>query len=150
MSDSDGLIPGKRLYGSRSFRLPAMVSRSLLIGTAPLLAIAGCFSASTDIDVALAQTRIAQGWQVLDVRSAGEWQGGHLQGATRIDINGPDFAGTARRTLDPSRPVLIYCRSGVRSAKAATVLGKQGFSEIETLQGGIIAWQDAGAAVVRP
>lgn len=139
-------LPSHRLLA----RSPAMVSRSLLVCTAPFLALAGCFSASTDIDVALAQSRIAQGWQVLDVRSASEWQNGHLEGATRIDIHGQEFADTAKRTLDPGKPVLIYCRSGVRSAKAAAVLEKVGFREIATLRGGIIAWQDAGATLVRP
>lgn len=79
--------------------------------------------------------------QLVDVRTAGEYAEGHLDGAVNIDIKQPDFLSTAKQLLDASRPVAVYCRSGRRSANAADVLTKEGFKAVN-LKGGILAWQE--------
>ncbi|HOT65091.1 MAG TPA: rhodanese-like domain-containing protein [Dysgonamonadaceae bacterium] len=46
-----------------------------------------------------------------------------------------------RKKLDKSRPVAVFCRSGVRSMRAAQMLNKEGFPVIYNLKGGILAWK---------
>ena len=56
--------------------------------------------------------------QIVDVRTLGEYKKGHLQNAVNIDWNADDFTEKAA-TLDPAKPVFVYCLSGPRSAAAA-------------------------------
>ncbi|MFZ6024945.1 MAG: rhodanese-like domain-containing protein [Bacteroidota bacterium] len=82
--------------------------------------------------------------QVLDVRTAGEYKTGHLENALQADwLNKQQFEERVKY-LDKSKPVLVYCASGVRSEQAAKWLLKQGFSEVFNLKGGISAWQLEG------
>jgi rhodanese-related sulfurtransferase len=53
------------------------------------------------------------------------------------------------KVVDPKKPVLVYCRSGGRSAKAAKQMKDLGFVEISDLDGGITAWKKAGKKVVK-
>lgn len=78
--------------------------------------------------------------QLLDVRTAGEYSEGHLDQALNIDVNKSSFLEDATARLDKSRPVAVYCRSGRRSAHAASMLAEQGFQAVN-LSGGIIAWK---------
>lgn len=78
--------------------------------------------------------------QLLDVRTAREFEAGHIEGAQNLDVlNKGDFAEGIQK-LDPNKPVMLYCRSGRRSANASALLEKQGFTEIYDLKGGFIAW----------
>jgi rhodanese-related sulfurtransferase len=86
--------------------------------------------------------------QVVDVRTAEEFAGGHLAKAVMISWTEPGFEAHAKK-LDPSKPVLVYCRSGRRSAAAASALAKLGFTEIRDLDGGIVAWEKAGESVAK-
>lgn len=75
---------------------------------------------------------------VLDVREPHEYQicnlGGHL-----IPLN--DLPARLHE-LDSSREIVAHCRSGVRSAKAVTLLRQAGFGKVQNLAGGILAWSD--------
>lgn len=77
--------------------------------------------------------------QLIDVRTPEEFNKQHLAGAVNIDINSSDFK-TRVVSLDKSRPVMVYCLSGGRSAKAASYLQQQGFKTVYDLQGGILQW----------
>jgi rhodanese-related sulfurtransferase len=87
--------------------------------------------------------------QVVDVRTAEEFAGGHLAKAVMISWTEPGFEACAKK-LDSKKPVLVYCRSGRRSAAAATALAKLGFIEIRDLDGGIVAWEKSGKPLVKP
>ena len=76
--------------------------------------------------------------QLIDVRTPGEFAGGHIDGAKNIDWNGDDFARQASQ-LDKSRPVFVYCKIGGRSGQAATRLSKMGY-QVYDLKGGIMKW----------
>ena len=76
--------------------------------------------------------------QLLDVRTTGEFGGGHLPTAQNLDVRNPAFSDSLAR-FDKSRPVFVYCLSGGRSAKAAEQMRAQGFSVYE-LQGGYLKW----------
>ena len=80
--------------------------------------------------------------QLVDVTTPDEYAEGHLHGAANIDIFNDNFLPTALKTLDKSRPVAVYCRSGKRSADAADRLAANGY-RVTNLEGGILAWTAA-------
>ncbi len=87
--------------------------------------------------------------QVVDVRTPAECSAGILPNALQMDIYSTDFADRVKQ-LDPKKPVLLYCASGARSAKAARMLKDMGFGEVSHLQGGFRAWKTAGYQTVAP
>lgn len=69
---------------------------------------------------------------VIDVRTPEEYDAGHVEEAALIDIQGPDFADQIDE-LDPEGEYVVYCRSGNRSAVAATQMEAAG---LDVLDGG--------------
>lgn len=88
--------------------------------------------------------------QILDVRTKEEFATGHLDKAKLIPWTDKDFSERAKKELDPAKPLLVYCRSGRRSAEATVQLAKLGFKNIRSLDGGILAWTKDGRPVVNP
>ena len=86
--------------------------------------------------------------QLVDVRTAEEFASGHILGAVNIDWHADNFMDMAVALLDKSRPVMVYCRSGKRSAAASAKLAKAGF-DVHNLTGGILGWQEAGKPVTK-
>lgn len=82
------------------------------------------------------------GVQLLDVRAADEYNEGHIPGAINVDVQSADFQKIASSKLDPSKPVALYCRGGVRSKKAAGILEKIGYTGVD-LDKGFKEWQGA-------
>ncbi len=101
------------------------------------------------VKVEAVEQHLAAGAQLLDVRTKEEWNAGHLKGAKLATVTEEGFLAKAKAALDPEKPVLVYCRSGKRSEKAAKELRKAGFSPVYELQGGIVAWEKAGKPVVK-
>lgn len=85
--------------------------------------------------------------QLVDVRTAEEFNKEHLANAVNMDWNGGDFENLAKG-LDKSKPVMVYCLSGARSAEASAFLAKQGYN-VYTLNGGIRSWESAGLPVTQ-
>ena len=83
---------------------------------------------------------------VLDVRTAKEFEAGHMPGAVNIDVNGADFEEKVK-ALDKSKVYLVHCAAGVRSAKACDRMGKLDFPKLYNLEGGFRAWEKAGKPV---
>lgn len=77
--------------------------------------------------------------QVVDVRTADEYASGHIEGAVNIPV---DSIGSTQpsQLSDLDAPVLVYCRTGVRSKQAATALVNLGYKHVYDLQGGITNW----------
>ncbi|MEX6687183.1 DUF953 domain-containing protein [Danxiaibacter flavus] len=88
--------------------------------------------------------------QLLDVRTAGEYQNGHLANALQADWNNQEQFMDRIQYLDKSKPVLVYCASGVRSAKAADWMKANGFSSVQNMDGGIVAWKKENKPVEQP
>ena len=99
------------------------------------------------VKIEQAEKLIADGVQFLDVRTKEEWDEGHLKGAKMVTVTEKDFLEKAKAALDPKKPVLVYCRSGGRSAKATKALREAGFNTVHDMEGGITAWQKAGKPV---
>ncbi|HWC11991.1 MAG TPA: rhodanese-like domain-containing protein [Acidimicrobiales bacterium] len=82
--------------------------------------------------------------QVVDVRQRREWEAGHIESARHVPA---DTLSDHLEELDRSRPVVTVCRSGSRSANVARALAGEGF-EAQSLEGGLLAWEEAGLALV--
>ena len=83
---------------------------------------------------------------LLDVRTAEEFDEGHLTNALNIDVKEEGFVEKAKSTLPADKTIAVYCRGGKRSANAAAMLAKEGFKVVNLL-GGITAWKNAGMPV---
>ncbi len=81
--------------------------------------------------------------QIIDVRTPGEFSSEHIDKAINVDWNGENFASQAS-SLDKSKPVFVYCKSGGRSSQAASKLSEMGFTQIYNLDGGMMKWNAAG------
>jgi rhodanese-related sulfurtransferase len=85
---------------------------------------------------------------LLDVREPVEWEQ-HIQGAVQVPRGLLEFAADPtsprhKSELDPTRRVIVYCRSGVRAALATHTLKTLGYENVANLEGGFTAWKDAG------
>jgi rhodanese-related sulfurtransferase len=100
-----------------------------------------------DIDVKMfSELTTQEGGQILDVRTPEEWNGGIIKGAKKINFFDKDF-NQQITSLDKTKPIYVYCKSGGRSGKAAKQLEKMGFTTIYNLLGGITAWNAAGKKI---
>lgn len=81
---------------------------------------------------------------VVDVREPGEYGAGHILGARNVPLSRIGEALVAKKK---DKPVIVYCDSGNRSAKAAAALRSQGYAKAVNLAGGLGAWQQAGLPV---
>lgn len=84
---------------------------------------------------------------LLDVRTAGEYAQGHIDGAQLLAYDRQFKNNIAK--LDKSKPTLVYCRSGRRSAGAMRQLKSAGFQTVYNLGNGIIEWTRSGEKLVR-
>ena len=85
---------------------------------------------------------------ILDVRTAAEFEAGHLRGAENIDWFHAGFVDSVKARCGQDQPLYLYCRSGKRSAAAAEKLAEAGYT-VYNLLGGYLAWTEAGREVTR-
>jgi rhodanese-related sulfurtransferase len=82
--------------------------------------------------------------QILDVRTAEEYQSGHIKNALQADwLDRSQFADRIQY-LNKNIPTLVYCASGVRSGQAMKAMADQGFKEVYNMSGGMSAWKSEG------
>ena len=81
---------------------------------------------------------------LLDVRTPEEYAEGHIKGAVLIPVQ---QLQQRISEVPKDKQVYVYCRSGVRSVRAAKMLVNAGFTRIENVQGGFMAWKEAGYPV---
>lgn len=96
-----------------------------------------------EVDVHEARRRVEAGALLLDVREPDEWAEAHVDGARHVPLG----------DLDPARvpqdaPVVAMCRSGRRSGQAVQALLAAGHPDVVNLDGGVLAWQEAGLPLV--
>ena len=98
----------------------------------------GCTAAGVrNVDAAGAEAAIKAGAQVIDVRSAGEFEMGHIPGAVNVPVDGLEAAAAS---WDKNARYLVYCASGSRSAVAVQTMQALGFRNIDHLAQGIQVW----------
>lgn len=81
--------------------------------------------------------------QIIDVRTAPEFAGSHIDTAVNIDWLGDAFVSNTEK-LDKTKPIFVYCKTGNRSQSAAAKLEKLGFKTIYELKGGLLQWDAQG------
>ena len=84
-----------------------------------------------------------EGVTLVDVRTAEEYAEGHIAGAANIDFRQSGFLEKAKSMLDKNSKIALYCRSGRRSASAASMLAAEGYQVVNML-GGILSWKEHG------
>ena len=117
---------------------------------ASALLLAGCSTSSSAIDLSVTEfsAKVAEvGVITLDVRTPGEFAGGHVEGARLIDFQSGNFENEIA-TLDKNATYAVYCRSGNRSGQAVKVMQDAGFTNVFNMNGGVIDWANAGLPLV--
>jgi rhodanese-related sulfurtransferase len=84
--------------------------------------------------------------RLIDVREDNEWQAAHAAGAEHLG------KGISERDIELAAPdkateLILYCGGGYRSALAADVLQRMGYTNVFSMAGGWKAWQEAGGAI---
>jgi hydroxyacylglutathione hydrolase len=83
---------------------------------------------------------------IIDVRTSGEWESGHIQGSQNIYVgNLPSEVGGLTR----QKPAAILCNTGFRAGLGASVLLREGCREVYNVLGGMTAWKAAGYPVAK-
>lgn len=91
-----------------------------------------------NVDAAGVEAAMKQpGVQVIDVRSAGEFQMGHIPGAINVPV---ETLGTAAESWDRDGTYVVYCATGARSIPAVETMKAMGFKNIKHFNAGIQAW----------
>lgn len=135
----------------------------LLTLTLAMFAVSACQTASTQkaentpagsasgeikqITVTEAKPAVeAKDVQFIDVRTVGEYAGGHAASAVNFPL---DTLEKDLAKLDKGQPVYLICQTGRRSQKGAEILQKAGFYSIYNIQGGTTAWIEAALPIVK-
>ncbi len=98
-----------------------------------------------EVDTAGAESMIAGGAAVLDVREPEEYEQGALVGAVHIP-RGHLESQIEARLVDKSAPIVVYCAGGVRSVFAARTMQELGYGGVVSMAGGFGKWKDEGRA----
>ena len=71
---------------------------------------------------------VKQGAIILDVRSKGEFAGGHIKGSINISVD--QLSSNLNKLKDKNKPIITCCASGMRSASAKSILKSNGYTEV--------------------
>lgn len=115
-----------------------------------VLSVGALAGAPAETDVASARDAAASGRAVLiDIREPDEHAAGVAPWARRLPLS--QLASRAAEIpRDTDQPVLLICHTQGRSSKLATVLRKQGYTNVSVVVGGMKEWQERGYPVVAP
>jgi rhodanese-related sulfurtransferase len=112
----------------------------------------------TEVSVEALASEAPGSYVLIDVREPGEFATAHIAGAIPIPRGVLEFQVEANPAIacvtEPAlavreQPIVLYCRTGGRSALAAESLQKLGFTRVRSLAGGITAWTAAGKPVTQ-
>ena len=96
-----------------------------------------------EVDSAGAQSLLADGWLLLDVREPDEYEQGAIPGSLHIP-RGNLESNIENRVVDHDQPIVVMCAGGVRSAFAAVTLAELGYHRVVSMGGGFNRWKDEG------
>ena len=98
---------------------------------------------STEVSALLKQNKSLV---ILDVRTAEEYNEGHIKGAINIDVRQPDFA-TKVEKLNKNAKYLVHCRTSHRSTMAVNQMMQAGFKNIYQMMDGFAGWSANGLPI---
>lgn len=126
------------------------MKRIIFIGAVLLLFIGGVFTFSKSdepgetLSMETIQSDIGSTGQLVDVRTPEEYSAGHIDGAGNLSLQSIE-SGTMP-SVEKSEPVYLYCRSGNRSAQAASLLKQAGYTDVHDL-GAMTSVQSLGGTI---
>lgn len=101
-----------------------------------------------DVDLAALEQALGEGALLIDVRTPGEWAGGHVPGAVHtpmpVATDDPILVKHGKDT-----PIYVICESGGRSGRVADQLAGAGY-DVRNVTGGTGAWRSAGKPISTP
>ena len=100
-----------------------------------ILLLTGCTSAYKTIDSNTAMELIKNNAVVIDVRTAEEYNTGHVKESINIPVD-----NILSLDFDKDTTIIVYCATGIRSANAAKMLIDAGYTNVYNLDGGLINW----------
>ena len=100
-----------------------------------------------EVDAGFVLDATRNGAHVIDVRTEAEVAQGIIDGAIHIPLHLLPLRGAE---IPQDKPVVMYCRTGARSAQACAHMAGQGFRNMHNLSGGIMSWTRSGHAVRNP
>jgi rhodanese-related sulfurtransferase len=100
----------------------------------------------TDVDGVHAHLAAGEDFHLIDVREDREWKRGRIPGAVHMG-RGVIERDIETRLPDRAAPIVLYCGGGYRSALAADSLGRMGYTEVRSMDGGYRGWTGAGYPV---
>ena len=103
-------------------------------------------SSFKEIDPGYVEELAAKGAHLIDVRTDAEVAQGVINGAIHIPLH---LLPLRAADIPQDRPVVIYCRSGARSAQACAFMASKGYENMHNLAGGIMAWARSGNALIQ-
>lgn len=98
------------------------------------------------IDDVRKKIQAGQKFRLIDVREDHEWSAGHLPGAEHLG-KGIIERDAETRLTDPGEELILYCGGGFRSALAADMLQKMGYTNAWSMDGGFRGWKEAGLPI---
>ena len=99
-----------------------------------------------ETDVEGARMLMENGAVLIDVREDNEWEAGHAAGARHIG-RGVIERDVVQTFPEKSTELVLYCGGGFRSALAADMLQRMGYTNVWSMDGGWKAWKDSGAPI---
>jgi rhodanese-related sulfurtransferase len=113
----------------------------------------------TRISVSEASDKLASGWTYVDVRTVEEFEAGHVPGAINVPFAvaapggmapNPDFARVMAAAFPKDAPIVVGCKSGGRSMRAATQLLAAGYTQVLELRPGWDGARDGFGQLTEP
>ena len=96
------------------------------------------FLRGPDIHQGVEEWKAIPGAVLLDVRTTGEYAGGHIPGSRNVPLD--SLAQVNDLVEDKSTPIFVHCLSGSRSRQATAILQQMGYGNVKNI-GGISAWR---------
>lgn len=109
--------------------------KKIIVLMLALILLTGCGNKYTVIDTNTAKSKIEEGAILIDVRTEEEYAESHIENAINIPL---DIIETI--DLNKDDVIVLYCASGMRSVEAAKKLVAIGYTNIYSLDGGLINW----------
>jgi rhodanese-related sulfurtransferase len=100
-----------------------------------------------EVDPGYVTELASKGAHLIDVRTEAEVAQGVIDGAIHIPLH---LLPLRAADIPQDKPVVIYCRSGARSAQACAFMASKGYENMHNLSGGIMAWARSGNAISLP
>ena len=128
----------------------------IIVGLISLIFVSGCTEKQDELkdfeitnnDV-LSKITNKDYFKLLDVRENDEYKEGHIENTLLLSVNNITQKELDKLGLKKDDEIIVYCRSGKRSAKAYEILNSLGYTNVKSMAGGIILWTEKGFPVVK-